>query len=408
MPKITVRFPPLHPAQQKIHDSRARFRVAVCGVRFRKSSLAVMESLEVALQGGNVWYVTPNYPLSVPPWRMLTRAVQQIPGMASGIKESERTVHLPGGGFVSVKSAAAKEGLRAEGLSFLVVDEAAYIAEGVWESQLRGRLTDKQGRALFITSPAGKNWVARRYDWGQGEDAEWESWRFATWDNPAIPASERESLERAVREGRFSSTRYRQEYLAEFVEFEGQVFRRISEAARAEHLDEARPGHTYVIGVDWARTDDSTVFAVLEVETRQFVVIDSFAGVDYPTQRARLRGLYERFRRPRVIAESNSMGLPLIEELRREGMYIEEFYTQGGASGSKARAVEELQLAFESGTVAIPNDPATLSEFELYQRETLPSGAPKYGAPEGCHDDRVTACFIAWSGLDGGFKFTII
>jgi len=405
---LALEFPTLHPAQQIIHDSPARFRVAVCGVRFRKSSLGVLECTETYLRGGAAWYVVPNYPLSIPPWRFLSGIAQQIQKAIPGIEilQGDRTIRAPGGGFVALKSAASREGLRAEGLDLCVVDEAAFIVGGedIWESQLRGRLMDRQGRGLFITSPNGRNWIEKRYNFGQGNDPDWESWRFTSWDNPSNPDSERVALERAVREGRFSSTRYKQEYLAEFVEFEGQVFRFISNAARADALEEARGNNSYIIGVDWARTTDATVLAVLELDTKQFVCIDRFVGTDYETQKTRLRALAKKFRATRIICESNSMGGPLIEELRRT-LPVEAFLT---TNATKATAVEALQLAFESFEVAIPPDPIVLSEFEMYTREDSPSGAPRYSAPEGCHDDIVMACVIAWSGYSGGLQCYII
>ena len=60
---------------------------------------------------------------------------------------------------------------------------------------------------------------------------------------------------------------FNQEYLALFVNWEGSVFRRVGEAATASGTTKPEPDHDYVIGCDWGRSNDYTVFMVLECST---------------------------------------------------------------------------------------------------------------------------------------------
>ena len=69
---------------------------------------------------------------------------------------------------------------------------------------------------------------------------------------------------------------------------------------------------------------------------------------DGPLQRARLQALYERHGKPTIIAEANSMGGPVIEQLARDGLKIRPFVT---TNASKAEAIEALALAFERGEI---------------------------------------------------------
>ena len=65
---------------------------------------------------------------------------------------------------------------------------------------------------------------------------------------------------------------------------------------------------------------------------------------------------------------------------------------------SKAEAIEALVLAFENGDIRIPDDPVLINELEAYEMDRLPSGAFRYGAPSGMHDDCVMSLALAWSG----------
>ena len=99
-----------------------------------------------------------------------------------------------------------------------------------------------------------------------------------------------------------------------------------------------------------------------------------------------------------VIAEQNSVGQPVIEQLTRDGLRIQPFTT---SNASKSQAIEALALAFERGDIRILNDPVMVSELVAYQAERLPSGLLRYGAPSGQHDDTVMALAMAWTAVSG-------
>ena len=89
---ISVTFPPLHPGQTVVRDSRARFKVLVAGRRWGKTRLAILLCLQTAFQGGRTWWVGPTFPVAEIAWRMLRALVRPIPGTA--IREVDRRVML--------------------------------------------------------------------------------------------------------------------------------------------------------------------------------------------------------------------------------------------------------------------------------------------------------------------------
>ena len=146
--------------------------------------------------------------------------------------------------------------------------------------------------------------------------------------------------------------------------------------------------------MDWGRTNDYTVFVVVS-DAGEVLEIDRFRGIEYSLQRARLEALYQRHAKPTIIAEANSMGQPVIEQLQRDGLDVKPWVT---TNASKSEAVEALALAFERGEIVIPNDPVLIGELQAFEAKPLSSGLTRYAAPEGGHDDTVMALAIAWQG----------
>lgn len=388
MPALTVRLPVLHDSQRAIWQHPARFQVVSAGRRFGKSRLASLRCVVAALNGQRAWWVFPSYPMAAVGWRMLKRLAVQIPGIA--LREVERLIEFPGGGIVQIRSADNPDSLRGESLDELIMDEAAFMREEAWTEALRPTLSDRKGRALFISTPKGRNWFWRAWQLGQVGD-EWMSWQFPTTSNPHIDPAEVEAARRNLPERIFA-----QEYLAEFIEDGGGVFRRVMEAATAQPEDHADPECEYLIGADWGKLDDFTALAVLNTTRRRLVYLDRFNQIDYVFQLGRLKVLCERFHPASVIAERNSMGEPLIEQLRRDGLPVQGFST---TNASKTGIIEGLALAFERGDLAILNDSILVGELLGYEMERLPGGLMRYGAPSGLHDDTVMALALAWAGI---------
>lgn len=284
MTALTVTLPQLHSQQRLIWDDPARFQVVSAGRRFGKSRLASLRCVVAAMQGRRAWWVFPSYPMAAVGWRMLKRLAVQIPGVV--MREVDRLIEFPSGGAVQIRSADNPDSLRGESLDELIMDEAAFMREEAWTEALRPTLSDRKGRAVFISTPKGRNWFWRAWQLGQSGDPEWKSWQFPTTSNPYIDPAEVEAARRNLPERIFA-----QEYLAEFIEDGGGVFRRVMEAATAEQEDVPDEHAEYLMGVDWGKLDDFTVLAVLNTTARRLVYLDRFNQIDYSFQLGRLQAL---------------------------------------------------------------------------------------------------------------------
>lgn len=387
--KIQIEVSP-HKGQAEVHTSPARFKVLAAGRRWGKTRLGVNECLDVASQGGRAWWVAPSYKMSEVGWRPIRRIGGKI---GAKIRQVDRLIALSNGGEVSVRSADNPDSLRGEGLDFLVMDECAFIKEIAWTEALRPALSDRQGKALFISTPKGHNWFWRVFQHPLSDDS-WQAWQFPTGTNPYIEPGEIEAAKQSLPERVFA-----QEYMAEFMDDAGGVFRRVMEAATSDPQSEAQPSTEYVFGVDWGKHHDFTVVSVIDSTNNRQVAIDRFNQIDYVLQVGRLKALYQKFKPARIIAESNAMGEPLIEQLRRDGLPVQPFQT---TNASKTQAIEALALAFERQDLQILNEPTQIGELQAYEMERLPSGLTRYNAPAGMHDDTVMALALAWQSLNIG------
>jgi phage terminase large subunit-like protein len=82
---------------------------------------------------------------------------------------------------------------------------------------VRASLSDRQGDALFIGTPKGRNHF---YDLFHMEDSHWKSWHFTTADNPLIPPEEIAAAKRSM-----STFSFRQEFQASFDNSGTDIFR---------------------------------------------------------------------------------------------------------------------------------------------------------------------------------------
>jgi len=140
--------------------------------------------------------------------------------------------------------------------------------------------------------------------------------------------------------------------MAEFIDDCGSVFRHVMDAATAQAQDEATIGKSYVMGVDWGKHNDFTVLAVVDNDGA-LVAMDRFNQIDYSVQLGRLQVLADRFKPATIVAERNSMGDPLVEQLLRMGLPVQAFTT---TQASKAQAIDALALGFEKGEIRILSD----------------------------------------------------
>jgi len=396
---INLRLTQLHEDQWRVVNNAARFNVLDCGRRWGKNVLAVDRATDAVIRGQPVGWFEPTYKTLSDVWREVVETLRPV---TKRKLEQEHRIESMTGGVLEMWSLDNPDVARGRHYGEVIINEAAMVRNlgDIWNMIIRPMLADLRGGAWIFSTPKGRNYFWQMFQYGQDkEQNDWHSWHYPTWSNPHIPKDEIKAMQNSMPERIYS-----QEIEAAFLDDAGGVFRRVIDATTAVEQTEAQPDREYLIGVDWGKHNDFTVLTVLDTQARAVVHLDRFNQIDYALQVSRLKALAEKFRPASILAESNSMGEPIIEQLQREGLPVQPFQT---TQSSKIAGIEALAMAFERGDIAILPDPTLIGELQAYEQERLPSGLMRYGAPEGMHDDMVMSLMIVWHGITGGNQWLI-
>lgn len=242
--------------QSRVFASPARFRALNAGRRFGKTHLAALELMASAVnrKGSINWYVAPTYRQAEQiAWAKLKA---MIPAAYIAAKnESDLSITLRNRSTIALRGADNPDSLRGPGLDFVVLDEAAFQKHEAWAEVIRPALSDRLGRALFISTPCGYNWFYDLYCAAKGRD-DWAAFQFTTLDGGNVPNSEVEAARSELDERTF-----RQEYEASFEALTGRVYYAYDREQNARPI--ADDGKSPVlVGMDFNVNPMSAVFAI--------------------------------------------------------------------------------------------------------------------------------------------------
>lgn len=385
--------------------------VAYIAIRYLLTNHAKLNAAgeEVGREGNTIWIVAPTLDLAQRSWDYLMEWIPFLNkhmGKAFKINKSNLTIECKiSGSKLFLKTSDNPVSLLGAGLDLLIVDEAALIQEDIWQTYLKPTLVDRGGRAIFVSTPRGKNWFYNMMLKGIDEAQKYADYMYShmrTSDNPRLPNIDRE-MELARME--MPLNQYMQEHEAEFIDGSGTVFRGVRDVLYETnftsfpwHAEEYNQDHVYQGGTDLARLHDFTVQTIIDKSLERFKVtsIDRFNEVDWKLQKPRLSLHSEKYRNPIIHLELNNIGDTIISDM--PGNY-QGFKTTGGATGSKQDIINNLAILIEQRKIMIPNIPVLVDELEAYTYEITSSGNVKYMGRQGHHDDMVMSLAIACYGL---------
>jgi len=260
----------LSKGQETITADDSRFKVAVCGRRFGKTYLAMRELAKNCREPNKkAFYVAPTYKQAKRTvWKELKEKLNKLNWIAS-TNEQDLTITLVNDSTISLGGANDFDGLRGIGLDFIVMDEFSYMKEEAWTEVLRPTLSDKNGSALFITTPAGQgNWSYDLYQRGQQEhESEWKSWQFTTIQGGRVSEHEIEQARKDLDERTF-----RQEYEASFETYSGQIYYNFDTKVNVKPFTDDLDKHKVLyIGCDFNVNPISAGVAVLKDNGMHFI-----------------------------------------------------------------------------------------------------------------------------------------
>jgi phage terminase large subunit len=235
-----------------------RFLVAAVSRRQGKTFIAnVIGQLVTLVPGSNVLIMAPNYNLSQISFDLQRSLIDHFSIEVERDNAKDRVIELVNRSTIRMGSVNQVDSAVGRSYDLIIFDEAALAdGENAFNVALRPTLDKPNARAIFISTPRGKNnWFSRF--WARGFSDEYPQWASirATWkDNP------RENIEN-IEEARktMSVAEFSQEYLADFNVFEGQVWKFDGEHCIA-NLDELNVSNMDIIaGLDWGFRDPTAM-----------------------------------------------------------------------------------------------------------------------------------------------------
>lgn len=202
------------PIMDEIFSRGERFKCVVAGRRFGKTYLALTWLLGGILKPNQRrWVVMPTYRqgklVALP---VLKQLLRNYSGTVQ-INESDLTCKIAGA-EIAIKGAEDPSKLRGSHLDRVVMDEYAYMKNGVWEEVIYPMMTtNPDSKALFIGTPDGfSNGFYDMYLKGQDvNEPDWKSWQYTTLEGGWVPESEVKRARKTLDERAF-----KQEFLASF------------------------------------------------------------------------------------------------------------------------------------------------------------------------------------------------
>lgn len=157
--KVQIQFEPKE-WQKEVINSLDRFNVLVihrrAGKTFLSIHLLIRALFECKLKNPVVGLISPEKQQSIKNvWNDIKEIVAQIPGTTTN--EVEHKVSFPNGGEFLLFGASNPDAIRGGYFDMVVLDEVAQMPASLWQDVVRPMLSDRQGKAVFIGTPKGRN-----------------------------------------------------------------------------------------------------------------------------------------------------------------------------------------------------------------------------------------------------------
>ena len=343
-------------------DKDIFFIVSIIGRQFGKTTIAENMAIYWALNNSNsvVYWVSPTDSQAQKVYKDIVVAI-----IESGIVKSKKMpkgdteITFINGSKILFRSAASEDSLRGQSVDYLILDEAAFIKRDTVEQILLPMLNVRGKKALFISTPKGKNYLYDYYLKGQNTPR-WKSLRYSTYDSPL---ANKELID--VFKETLSPKLFKQEIEAEFVD-SSSLFNNLSEVMCLDKLEEpvineiTRPNRRnsetirgkYWAGIDVGLINDATVLSIIDDEGN-LVNYYRWEKVEAPELIKNIIDINNKWKFERIMIENNNQGLVLYQELKRKLSNIRDFNTN---SKTKPEIINRLVHLFNMKEIKLVKD----------------------------------------------------
>lgn len=387
--------------------------IVVCGTKFGKSlSASTCLVNAAATKRGAKWrWIAPIY-------RQAKIGMEYFKGIIpppphSETIESKMLIKLPKMDsqieFWHTQNPVDLEGAAIHGQ---IGDESAKMP---YEAYISAKTTTTftRGPSMWISTPYGKNWFYRKYieckeqmDWAikKGRDPIKLAIHAPTIDNPFIT---KDIIETAKRD--LPDRMFRQYYMAEFLD-DGTVFVGFRDCIEGPEINTwgavqqwaADNAHEVdvVIGCDWAKHQDYTVFTAIDYKFAKPKVVGfmRFQNLKYTEAIFELVRFSKQFKSVGyILHDKTGVGEAIDDMLAKTSLPINGFIFN---NQSKSALINKLMIRLERSDMILPNWQELIKELDIFEVEITDIGTTRYNAPPGGHDDIVISLGLALSAYE--------
>ncbi|KWH17641.1 hypothetical protein [Burkholderia multivorans] len=219
--KQSVKLQELHAKQAEIGRAfnESRRVVIRCGRRFGKTTLLERCASKWSYNGLRVGWFGPTYKLNLPTYKRILRTVQPVVYSKSKI---DQVIELNSGGCIEFWTLQDEDAGRSRFYDRVIIDEGSLVPKGlrsIWEQAIAPTLLDRKGHAIMAGTPKGIDPENFFYEACTDKSLGWREFHAPTASNPMLDPEAVAKLK-----DEYPALVYQQEYLADFVDWNGAAF----------------------------------------------------------------------------------------------------------------------------------------------------------------------------------------
>lgn len=396
MSEVYIDLPELHPNQQAIYDAPERFKIALCGRQFGKSTMCIQECIYTLLglrnpnEAGkpeNIFYITPQLSLARKFYADILNILEPA-GLVEHKNGSDLIIRLKGS-YIRIYGADNYNGLRGNNdFSLAIVDEAAFMdLEGLWNKVLMPILGRKKGRAYIISTPNSTNFFYKLWVKASEGLKNWKAFKYTSYES-YYPAEELDDIKAVT-----PKVDFEQEYLCIVTSNKSNPWKH--EDIQKNIIPKLSTDPVVVYGIDISNGQNDYSVCIGLTKKGEMGYMDKWQiQNNYTEQVNRIAALPKNVCK---VIDVTGAGVAVGEPLINKGHYVVDYLFN---IKTKPALIYDYIQAVENGNISYIQSVA--DEMTIYEKvfnET--TGAVKFGNQVGVnnHDDEVTAAALAWHGL---------
>lgn len=408
-PKAIIRLPKPHDGGQEIFFNwdtvypEAQCLVAPCGVKVGKSFGAALWLTKEALLSQNLFcvWIAPTYLKARIGYRYIKNMLPDCDHF--DCVDGRLEIRLSNGSFIKfLHGRDAEVTVEGEAIDRFVIDEAGKTSKQVWFSLLT-TITQTRGLGIITGTPRGFTWYYDVFEKAQTGDPFFCWAHLETERSPFIDPKALEIAKRLLPKFLYDQY-YRALFLTQSSTF-GDLSKMWDESLDPNngtvkfwlHPDEQARAQYVCHGVDIAKRGDYTVFYSVNARG-QMVGFCRFKMARYTEIGMRLKTYVTNYFKGENAIDYDATGVgvafgDILSELDIDADITPVTFT----NKSKSEMVTKTIMAIEAGWHKAPRFRIIEHEFSTYELTVLPSGAYRFSATDGEHDDIVSAAIMSIS-----------